>query len=420
MTATEKVLALHSGKETVTAGEWITAKIDLVLATDVSAALCIEVFERIGADDVFDRERIILVNDHFVPAKDIASANLSKAMREFAKKYDIPSYFEIGRSGISHSLLPEQGLVLPGDFLLGADSHTCTAGAVGAFATGMGATSVASAWALGETWLKVPETIRVLYNGVPSKWVVGKDLILRFLQDSGVYGGNYMALEFGGTGMPQLKISDRMTLCNMAVEAGCKNGIVPFDEITEEYVRPRAQRPYTPIQPDPDASYKQIYEYDVSSLGPLVACPHSPSNVRPVEELAKRNIRVDQVMIGSCTNGSIDDLRMAHRLLKGNKVHPAVRMIIIPATQLVYLQALREGLMDDFVEAGAVVSTSTCGPCLGGHMGVLGEGEVALTTTSRNFESRMGAQSSQSYLANPAVAAATAILGRIADPSELL
>lgn len=420
MTATEKVLALHSGKETVTAGEWIIAKIDLALATDVSAALCIEVFERIGAPDVFDRERIILVNDHFVPAKDIASANLSKAMREFAKKYDIPSYFEIGRSGISHSLLPEQGLVLPGDFLLGADSHTCTAGAVGAFATGMGATSVASAWALGETWLKVPETILILYNGVPSKWVVGKDLILRFLQDSGVYGGNYTALEFGGTAMPHLKISDRMTLCNMAVEAGCKNGIVPFDEITEEYVRPRARRPYTPIQPDPDASYKQIYEYNVSSLGPLVACPHSPSNVRPAEELAKRNIRVDQVMIGSCTNGSIDDLRMAHRLLKGNKVHPAVRMIIIPATQLVYLQALREGLMDDFVEAGAVVSTSTCGPCLGGHMGVLGEGEVALTTTSRNFAGRMGAQSSQSYLANPAVAAATAILGRIADPSELV
>jgi 3-isopropylmalate/(R)-2-methylmalate dehydratase large subunit len=327
MTATEKVLALHSTKKAVAAGEWIIAKIDLALATDVSAALCIEVFEKIGAPDVFDRQRIILVNDHFVPAKDIASANLSKAMREFARKYEIPSYFEIGRSGISHSLLPEQGLVLPGDFLLGADSHTCTAGAVGAFATGMGATSVASAWALGETWLKVPETIRILYEGRPKKWVVGKDLILRFLQDSGLYGGNYTALEFGGSAMPHLKMSDRMTLCNMAVEAGCKNGIVPFDEVTEAYVRPRAQRSYTAIQPDADANYKQIYQYDVNSLDPLVACPHSPANVRPALELAKQNISVDQVMIGSCTNGSIDDLRMAHHFLKGNNVLSSVVII---------------------------------------------------------------------------------------------
>jgi 3-isopropylmalate/(R)-2-methylmalate dehydratase large subunit len=419
-TLTEKLLAMHSPAQEVSAGDWIVVSVDLALATDVSAAMCIEAFKKIGADDVFDRERLILVNDHFVPAKDIQSAGLSKSMREFAHQFRIPNYFEVGRSGISHSLLPELGLVLPGDLLLGADSHTCTAGAVGAFATGMGATSIGVVWALGETWLKVPESIKVLYNGKPPEWIVGKDLILKLIQDLGVDGGNYTALEFGGTAMPYLKMSDRMTLCNMAVEAGCKSGVVPPDEVTEEYVAVRAKRAYNIVKPDPDATYKRIIEFDVSEMSPLVACPYLPSNVKPAQELAKENIRINQVMIGSCTNGSIDDMRMAHQILKGHTVHPDVRLIVIPATQIVYLQAMREGILDDFVSAGAVVSTSTCGPCLGGHMGVLGDDEVSLATTSRNFAGRMGAQTSKSYLANPAVAAATAILGRVADPREII
>jgi 3-isopropylmalate/(R)-2-methylmalate dehydratase large subunit len=419
-TAVEKLLAEHTDTGVAAQGEWIIARVDLAMATDVSAALCIQGFEKIGVNEVFDRNRVILVNDHFVPAKDIASADLSKRMRDFAIRMNIPNYFEVGRSGISHSLMPEQGLVLPGDFLLGADSHTCTAGAVGAFATGMGATSVAAAWALGEMWLKVPDTIQVRFEGKLPEWVVGKDLILQIIQDLGMDGGSYTVLEFTGPGMANLQMSDRFTLCNMALEAGCKSAIVPPDEITEAYVQPRAKRPYRVFRSDPDAVYKRVMNYDLSRFVPLVACPFSPANVRSVEELSAENIAVDQVFIGSCTNGSLDDLRMAHRLFKGRRVHPRVRLIVIPATQLVYLAAMREGILQDLAEAGASISSSTCGPCLGGHLGVLGEGEVAVSTTSRNFKGRMGASSSHSYLSNPAVAAASAILGRIADPREVV
>jgi 3-isopropylmalate/(R)-2-methylmalate dehydratase large subunit len=419
LTAVEKLLSAHTDSGQARQGEWITARVDLTMATDVSAALCIQSFDRIGASEIFDRNRVILVNDHFVPAKDIASADLCKAMRAFAMKFQIPNYFEVGRSGISHSLMPEQGLVLPGDFLVGADSHTCTAGAVGAFATGMGATSVAAAWALGEMWLKVPDTIQVLFHGNLPEWVVGKDLILKVIQDLGMDGGSYTALEFSGNGMSSLQMSDRFTLCNMALEAGCKTAIVPPDAITERYVQTRAKRKYQIFQSDPDAVYQRTLEYDLSRFDPLVACPFSPDNVRPANELARERIKVDQVFIGSCTNGSIDDLRMAHKVMKGRQVHSNVRLIVIPATQLVYLTALREGILEDLAEAGASISSSTCGPCLGGHLGVLGDAEVAVSTTSRNFSGRMGAKSSRTYLANPAVAAASAILGRVADPREI-
>ena len=418
-TSVEKLLATHTAQGDARGGEWIVARVDVAMATDVSAALCIQNFEKMGASRVFDPQRIILVNDHFVPAKDVAAAGLCKIMREFAHKHAIPNYFEVGRSGISHSLMPEQGLVVPGDFLLGADSHTCTAGAVGAFATGMGATSVAATWALGEMWLRVPETIRVNFQGSLPPWVVGKDLILQITKDLGMDGGAYTALEFGGKGAGALRMSDRFTLCNMAVEAGCKSAMFPPDSVTEEYLRSRAKRPYNVYLPDPDATYKARLDYDLTTFEPLVACPFSPDNVRDAKSLACENIAVDQVFIGSCTNGSIDDMRIAHQILKGRKVHPRVRLIVIPATQLVYLTAMREGILENFAEAGAAISTSTCGPCLGGHFGVLAENEVAVTTTSRNFTGRMGAASSRSYLANPAVAAASAVLGRIADPREL-
>ncbi len=416
MTITEKILRDHAGKD-VYPGELIMARVDLILANDITAPIAIKEFKKIGVKDVFDRNRIAFIPDHFTPQKDIKAAEQCKLLREFAKEYNLGLYFEVGRMGIEHALLPEQGLVVPGDLVIGADSHTCTYGALGAFSTGMGSTDIASAMATGEIWLKVPESMKFIFYGGLKKWVGGKDLILHVIGDIGVDGALYRAMEFTGETIRNLPMSHRLTICNMAIEAGGKSGIIEPDEITEEYVRGRAKREYRFHKSDPDAHYVEIKEYDASRIEPLVACPHLPSNVRPARELT--HIRIDQVVIGSCTNGRLEDLREAAKVLRGRKVHPDVRMIVIPATQQIYLDAMKEGLLDIFVGAEAVVSTPTCGPCLGGHMGILAKGERALATTNRNFPGRMGHPESEVYLSNPAIAAASAVLGRIGLPEEL-
>jgi 3-isopropylmalate/(R)-2-methylmalate dehydratase large subunit len=398
-------------------GELISAKLDLALGNDITAPLAIKEFERIEAACVFDPERIVLVPDHYTPAKDIKSAQQVKEMRDFARKYGLTHWFEIGRVGIEHTLLPDEGLVLPGDAVIGADSHTCTYGAIGAFSTGVGSTDLAAAMALGECWFRVPEGIKFVYHGRLNKWVGGKDLILHTIGRIGVDGALYCSMEFTGEVIDRLPMADRFTMCNMAIEAGGKNGIIAPDEITLEYVRPRAKRDFKVYKSDPDAAYKDVIEIDCSKLEPQVAFPHLPENARPVSEAC--DVRIDQSVIGSCTNGRIEDLRIAARILKGRKVHPDVRLIILPATQEIWVQAMKEGLFDIFVEAGAAVSTPTCGPCLGGHMGCLAEGERAVATTNRNFVGRMGHPGSEVYLAGPAVAAASAVLGRIASPEEL-
>lgn len=418
MTITEKILAAHAGKERVEPGELINVKVDLVLGNDITAPVAIREFEKIGVSGVFDRERVTLVPDHFVPNKDIKSAEQVKILKEFANRHDLVNFFEVGRMGIEHCLLPEQGLVGPGDLVIGADSHTCTYGGLGAFSTGVGSTDLAAAMALGETWLKVPESIKFVYYGELKPWVGGKDLILYTIGDIGVDGALYQAMEFTGSVIEKLSMDGRLTMANMAVEAGAKNGIVPPDEITRQYVEGRAKRGYTFYQSDPDAKYARVIDYDVSDLEPAVAFPHLPENVRPVSEAA--NIEIDQAVIGSCTNGRMEDLRLAAQVLKGKKVHRNVRLIVFPGTQSIYLQAMREGLMEVFIEAGAAVSTPTCGPCLGGHMGILAKGERSIATTNRNFVGRMGHPESEVYLSNPAVAAASAILGRIAHPEEVL
>lgn len=415
-TITEKILAAHAGKEFVEPGELVSAKVDVLLANDITAPLAIKEFEKIGVP-IFDPAALVLVPDHFTPNKDIKSAEQAKIVREFARKHELPYYFEVGRVGIEHCLLPEQGLVGPGDVVIGADSHTCTYGAVGAFATGVGSTDLAAAMALGETWFKVPESLKFVYHGELGPWVGGKDLILHTIGDIGVEGALYCAMEFTGPVIENLSMDGRFTMCNMAVEAGAKNGIIAPDKKTEAYVAARARRPYKLYASDPDAEYKEIYEYDVTGLEPLVAFPHSPDNVRPVSEAT--HIEIDQVVIGSCTNGRLDDLRLAAQVLSGREVHPRVRLIIIPGTQEIYRQALREGLIETFIAAGAAVSTPTCGPCLGGHMGILAKGERAVATTNRNFVGRMGHPESEVYLTNPAVAAASAIAGRIASPEEV-
>lgn len=417
MTIAEKILAEHSGKKEVTPGEIINAKIDIVLANDITAPIAIKEFEKLGVKDVFDREKIVLVPDHFTPQKDIKAAEQCKMLREFAQKYKIKYYFEIGRVGIEHALLPEEGIVVPGDLVIGADSHTCTYGALGAFATGVGSTDAAVAMATGECWFKVPETIKFIYYGRLKPWVSGKDLILYTIGDIGVDGASYMAMEFAGEVIENMPMSGRFTMCNMAIEAGAKAGIIVPDRVTEEYVKNRAKRPYKFHTSDSDASYADIKEYDCSKISPMVACPHLPSNVKPANELT--HIKIDQVVIGSCTNGRLEDLREAAMVLKGRKVHPDVRMIIIPATQKIYMQALKEGLIEIFIEAQAAVSTPTCGPCLGGHMGILAKGEKAIATTNRNFVGRMGHPESEVYLSSPAVAAASGVLGRIGTPEEL-
>ncbi|WP_426377610.1 3-isopropylmalate dehydratase large subunit [Desulforudis sp. 1031] len=417
MTITEKILAAHAGKDRVEPGELISASVDAVLGNDITAPLAIKEFEKTGVEHVFDPDRVILVPDHFIPNKDIKSAEQAKLVRDFARGQRLTNYFEVGRMGIEHCLLPEQGLVGPGDVVIGADSHTCTYGALGAFATGVGSTDLAAAMALGETWFKVPESIRFVYEGELPEWVGGKDLILHTIGDIGVEGALYQAMEFTGPVIENLSMDGRFTMCNMAIEAGAKNGIVPPDRTTEAYVQNRAKRPYKFYHSDGDAKYARTVNYDVSELEPVVSFPHSPDNTRFVTEAD--TVEIDQVVIGSCTNGRIEDLREAAKVLEGRRVHDRVRCIVIPGTQEIYLQAMEEGLIATFVKAGAAVSTPTCGPCLGGHMGILAKGERAVATTNRNFVGRMGHPESEVYLAGPAVAAASAVLGRIAHPKEV-
>ena len=416
MTLAEKILAAHTDKKKVSPGEFLNVRVDLILANDVTAPIAIREFRRTGVKRVFDPKKVVMVPDHFVPNKDIASAEQAKLMREFAREQGI-IYFEVGQMGIEHVLLPEQGLVLPGDVVIGADSHSCTYGALGAFATGMGSTDIAAAMATGDIWIKVPPTIKLIYHGRPGKWVGGKDLILYTIGQIGVDGALYSAIEFTGEAIDTLSMDSRFTMANMAIEAGAKAGIFRVDDKTLDYVKPRAKRPYKVYEPDKDAEYANIIEYDVSRLEPQVALPHSPANTKPVSQI--KNIEIDQVVIGSCTNGRLEDLKIAAQILKGRKVHPGVRCIIIPGSQQVYLDALIGGLIETFIKAGAVVSTPTCGPCLGGHMGVLADGERCISTTNRNFVGRMGSPKSKVYLANPAVAAASAIKGKIVSPEEI-
>lgn len=418
MTITEKILAAHANREEVYPGELINAKVDLILANDITAPIAIKEFKKTGAKDVFDRNRVAFVPDHFAPQKDIKAAEQCKLLRDFSRQYNLGLYFEVGRMGIEHALLPEQGLVVPGDLVIGADSHTCTYGALGAFSTGVGSTDVAAAMATGECWFKVPESMKFIYYGRLQRWVGGKDLILHTIGDIGVDGALYKAMEFEGVTIRDLPMYGRLTMCNMAIEAGGKSGIIVPDKVTEAYVKGRAKRPYKFYTSDNNAHYVDIREYDCSKIPPTVSCPHLPSNTRPAAELS--HITIDQVVIGSCTNGRLEDLREAATVIKGKKVNPNVRMIVIPATQQIYREAMKEGLLDIFIEAEAVVSTPTCGPCLGGHMGILAKGERALATTNRNFVGRMGHPESEVYLSNPAVAAASAILGRIGTPEEVL
>jgi len=415
LTLAEKILAAHCGRKRVSPGDLIDVRVDLVLSNDITAPIAIKEFRRIGVKKVFDPAKVVMVPDHFVPNKDIASAEQAKMMRDFALEQGLV-YFEVGEMGIEHVLLPEKGLVLPGDVVIGADSHTCTYGALGAFSTGMGSTDVAAAMATGDIWMKVPPTIKFVYHGKPRKWVSGKDLILYTIGDIGVDGATYSAMEFTGEAIASLSMDSRFTMANMAIEAGAKAGVFHVDAKTLDYVKPRAKRTYKVYESDDGAQYSRVIEYDVSKIEPQVALPHKPSNVRPVSQVG--NVEIDQVVIGSCTNGRLEDLMIAARVLKGRKVNRRVRCIIIPGSREVYLQALRRGLVRLFIEAGAVVSTPTCGPCLGGYMGVLAAGERCVSTTNRNFVGRMGSKDSEVYLANPAVAAASAVLGRIAGPKE--
>ena len=417
MTTVEKILAKHAGLDSVTPGQLIEAQVDLVLANDITAPIAIREFREAGAKKVFDREKIVLVPDHFTPNKDIASAEQCRILREFAAEQNLKYYFEIGEMGIEHALLPEKGLVVPGDVVIGADSHTCTYGALGAFATGVGSTDAAAAMITGTAWFKVPETIQFVFRGALQPWVSGKDLILHTIGDIGVEGARYKAMEFAGPVIDDLSLEGRLTMANMAIEAGGKCGIFHPDTKTLEYVRARSSRQFTVYESDPDAQYAGMREYDVSRIEPQVSFPHSPANTHPISRVG--TVPINQSVIGSCTNGRIEDLRVAACVLKGKKVAPGVRLIIIPATQAIYKQALQEGLLEIFLEARAAVSTPTCGPCLGGHMGILAKGETAIATTNRNFVGRMGHPESNVYLANPAIAAASAVLGRIGSPEEL-
>lgn len=417
MTITEKIFAAHSGRDEVKPGDLVYANIDLVMGTDVTVPLAVEVFNKIGAEKVFDNTRIALVNDHFVPAKDIQSAGLSKTMREFASKHKIKNYFEVGRSGICHTIVPEKGLVVPGDLVIGADSHTCTYGALGAIATGVGSTDMAASWALGENWFKIPPSIKIVYRGNLPEMVGGKDLILYTIGLLGVEGALYCSLEFTGEVIENLPLADRFTICNMAIEAGAKAGIMKADKKVVDYLEGRAERKGVMYESDSNADYLNTIEIDVSDLEPQVALPYIPSNVKPIS--AVDPIKIDQVVIGSCTNGRIEDFRIAADFLKGKEIAPYVRLIAIPATQEIYLQMMDEGITRIFIEAGAAISPPTCGPCIGGHMGVLAENEVGLYTTNRNFKGRNGHPTSKVYLCSPAVAAASAVRGTISDPRKI-
>ena len=423
-TITQKILAGHYGKREVAPGEFINAKVDLCLGNDVTAPLSIHELEKSGVKKVWDKNRVALVPDHFTPNKDALSANHCKILKEFSKKHKIKHYFEQGRVGVEHALLPEKGLVGPGDLVIGADSHTCTYGALGAFSTGVGSTDLAAVMATGLCWFNVPESMKFIYKGKLSKWTGGKDVVLFTIGHIGVDGAHYKAMEFTGPVIDKLPMDDRFAMCNMAIEAGGKNGIIAPDNITRDYIKTTTGKRYTQyakrfknLYSDKGAEYADIHEWDISNIEPQVACPHLPSNVKGVSSLKK--VSIDQSVIGSCTNGRISDFRIAAKVLKGKKVNSRVRLIIIPATQKIYLQALEEGLLEMFTKAGAAVETPTCGPCLGGHAGILAEGEVAIATTNRNFVGRMGHPKSFVYLSNPAVAAASAIKGRITSPEDL-
>lgn len=418
MTMTQKILANKAGLSEVKSGQLIKAKLDMVLGNDVTTPVAVKEFNKIGIDNVFDTEKIAIVPDHFTPNKDIQSAEQCKVIREFARKHKIVNFFEVGQMGIEHALLPEKGLVVPGDVVIGADSHTCTYGALGAFSTGIGSTDMAAGMASGEAWFKVPEAIKFILKGKPAKWISGKDIILHIIGMIGVDGALYKSMEYTGDGLNYLSMDDRFTIANMAIEAGAKNGIFEVDEKTIEYVKNHSTKPYTTFKADEDAVYSEVFEIDLSTLKPTVAFPHLPENTKTIDEVT--DIKIDQVVIGSCTNGRLEDLRIAANILKGKKVNPNVRVIIFPATQKIYLDALKEGLLEIFVEAGAAVSTPTCGPCLGGHMGILAKGERAIATTNRNFVGRMGHPESEVYLASPAIAAASAITGKISSPEEVL
>jgi 3-isopropylmalate/(R)-2-methylmalate dehydratase large subunit len=418
MTMTQKILAAHAGLDSVEAGQLIMANLDLVLGNDITSPVAIREFNRIGVDGVFDRSKVAIVPDHFTPNKDIKSAEQVKFIREFSMEKEIENYFEIGEMGIEHALIPEKGLVVGGDVVIGADSHTCTYGALGAFSTGVGSTDMAAGMASGQAWFKVPEAIKIVLRGSLPKWVSGKDVILHIIGMIGVDGALYQSMEYTGPGVASLSMDDRFTIANMAIEAEAKNGIFEVDEKTIAYMREHSTREYTVYKADEDAEYTRVIEVDLSSLRPTVAFPHLPDNTRTIDEVG--NVPIHQVVIGSCTNGRIEDLRIAAKVLKGRKVKKGIRTIIFPATQKIYLQAMREGLLEIFVEAGAAVSTPTCGPCLGGHMGVLAAGERAVATTNRNFVGRMGHPDSEVYLASPAVAAASAITGKISSPEEVV
>ena len=417
MTMTQKILAAHAGLPEVRAGQLIEANLDLVLGNDITSPVAIHEMEKMKVDGVFDKNKIALVPDHFVPNKDIKSAEHCKCVREFAKKNEITNYFEVGEMGIEHALLPEKGLVVAGDVVIGADSHTCTYGALGAFSTGVGSTDMAAGMATGKAWFKVPSAIQFVLTGKPSKWVSGKDIILHIIGMIGVDGALYRSMEFTGDGIANLSMDDRFTIANMAIEAGGKNGIFPVDKLAEDYIKEHSNKTYTIYEADKDAEYDQVISIDLSTLKPTIAFPHLPENTHTIDEVGE--ILVDQVVIGSCTNGRIDDLRVAAKVLQGRKVCKGIRTIIIPATQSIYLQAMEEGLIRTFIEAGAVVSTPTCGPCLGGYMGILAAGEKCVSTTNRNFVGRMGDVTSEIYLASPAVAAASAVTGKISSPAEL-
>lgn len=417
MTMTQKILAAHAGLPSVSAGQLIEADLDLVLGNDITSPVAIHEMDKMKVDGVFDKDKIALVLDHFVPNKDIKSAQHCKCVREFACRHDITNYFDVGEMGIEHALLPEKGLIVAGDVIIGADSHTCTYGALGAFSTGVGSTDMAAGMATGKAWFKVPAAIKFVLTGKPAKWISGKDIILHIIGMIGVDGALYKSMEFVGDGISYLSMDDRFTIANMAIEAGGKNGIFPVDDLAKEYMEAHSKRPYVVYEADEDAEYEEAYTIDLSTLKPTVAFPHLPENTKTIDEVG--DIKIDQVVIGSCTNGRMDDLRVAASILKGKKVAKGLRVIVIPATQKIYLDAMEEGLLKIFIEAGAVVSTPTCGPCLGGYMGILAEHERCVSTTNRNFVGRMGHVESEIYLASPAVAAASAITGKLSGPDEV-
>ena len=417
MTMTQKILAAHAGLPEVKAGQLIEADLDLVLGNDITSPVAIHEMDKMTVNGVFDKDKIALVMDHFIPNKDIKSAEHCKCVREFACKHEITNYFDVGDMGIEHALLPEKGLTVAGDVVIGADSHTCTYGALGAFSTGVGSTDKAAGMATGKCWVKVPTAIKFELTGKPSEWVSGKDVILHIIGMIGVDGALYKSMEFTGEGIRYLSMDDRFTIANMAIEAGGKNVIFPVDEAAEAYMREHSKRPYQVYEADEDAEYETVYTIDLAALKPTVAFPHLPENTKTIDEVGE--VKIDQAVIGSCTNGRMEDLRIAAKILEGRKVAKNVRCIIIPATQKIYLQAIEEGLVQTFIKAGAVVSTPTCGPCLGGYMGILAAGERCISTTNRNFVGRMGHVDSEVYLASPAIAAASAVTGKISGPSEL-